>query len=347
MARPDFRGQRIPGSHGEELTADHPRVSIVIPNYNYARYLEERFRSILGQTCQDYEIIFLDDASQDESVALVRDKFGARVSGFEINSTNSGSPFKQWNRGVRLARGEFVWIAEADDTCTESFLEHMLNALDRSPRIGLAYCCTMPIDEAGAVIDPAYFAWYVGELHPTRWHSDFVANGREEVRSYLSRKNTITNVSGVVFRREAYVEMGYAPEHMRMCGDWLAYCRMLHDWDVAYLANPMNFHRQHPAKQTHNAVLNLTYFREFLEVQRYLAETFDLGHHERAAAFRRFVGEWDRLTVSHFGRIDMRNTLALACMTAAYYRRPDECARIAAHFVRNATKSLRHAWKQN
>jgi glycosyltransferase involved in cell wall biosynthesis len=322
-------------------------VSVVVPNYNYARYLEQRFQSILNQTHQDYEIIFLDDASQDESVALVREKFGSRINRFEINSGNSGSPFKQWNRGVRLARGEFVWIAEADDTCTAWFLKRMLNALERSPRIGLAYCHTTPIDDAGAVIDAAYFGWYVGELDDRRWHADFVANGRDEVRHYLSRKNTITNVSGVVFRREAYVDIGYAPEHMRMCGDWLAYCRLLHDWDVAYVSEPMNFHRQHPAKQTHNTVLNLTYFREFLEVQQYLAETFELGPAERAAAFRRFMGEWDRLTVSNYGRIDLRNTLALARMSAARYRRPDERIRIAAHFLLNATKSLASAWKES
>jgi hypothetical protein len=222
-----------------------------------------------------------------------------------------------------------------------------VEALDRSPRIGLAYSYITPVDETGSVLDAAYYRRYVEELDGGRWRSDFIANGRTEVRNYLSRKNTITNVSGVVFRREAYVGMGYAPEHMRMCGDWLAYCRLLHDWDVAFVAEPMNFHRQHPAKHTQNAVLNLTYFREFLQVQQYLAEAFDLGSAERAAAFRRFMGEWDRLTVSNYGRIDVRNTLALARMSAARYRRPDERIRIAAHFLLNATKSLASAWKES
>jgi glycosyltransferase involved in cell wall biosynthesis len=329
------------------LTTRDPRVSVVIPNYNYARYLEERFGSILSQSFRDYEIIFIDDASQDESVALVREKFAERVTRIETSTVNSGNPFTQWNRGVRLARGEFVWIAEADDTCAPAFLARLVEALDRSPRIGLAYCYTTPVDETGSVLDAAYYRRYVEELDGARWRSDFVADGRTEVRNYLSRKNTITNVSGVVFRREAYVGMGYAPEHMRMCGDWLAYCRLLHDWDVAFVAQPMNFHRQHAAKHTQNAVLNLTYFREFLQVQQYLAEAFDLGPAERAAAFRRFMGEWDRLTVSNYGRIGVRNTLALARMSAARYRRADERVRIVAHFLLNATKSLASAWKES
>lgn len=347
MAGADLHGERFPGSDGEKLTAGTPRVSVVVPSYNYARYLEQRFRSILDQGFRDYEVIFLDDASTDESVAMARSRFGARIARLEVNAANSGNPFVQWNRGVTLARGEFIWIAEADDTCARNFLERMIGALDQSPRIGLAYCYTTPIDDDGKVIDPAFYHRYVSDLDNARWHADFTAGGREEVRRYLSRKNTITNVSGVVFRREAYVGMGFAPEHMRMCGDWLAYCRLLHDWDVAFVAEPMNFHRQHAAKHTQNSVLDLTYFHEFLQVQRYLAEAFELDAAERAAAFRRFMGEWDRLTVSNYGRIGVRGNLALARMTASRYRRADERVRIAAHFLLNATKSLACAWKKS
>jgi hypothetical protein len=125
------------------------------------------------------------------------------------------------------------------------------------------------------------------------------------------------------------------------------YCRVLHDWDVAYIAEPLNFHRQHAAKHSHNAVLDLTYFDEFLRVQQYAGETFQLGREERAAAFRRFVREWDRLTVSNYGRIGLRRTLDLARMTAARYGRFDERLRIAAHFCLNVTKSLAGAWKES
>jgi len=329
------------------LTAANPRVSVVVPNYNYARYLEQRIRSILDQTYPDYETIFLDDASNDESVGLVREKFGARINHFEVNSLNSGNPFAQWNRGVALSRGEFVWVAEADDLCTLNFLERMVEAINQSPRIGMAYCYTSPIDNDGQPIDPAFYHRYVSDLDDARWHSDFVAGGREEVRHYLACKNTITNVSGVLFRREAYIGMGFANEDMRMCGDWLAYCRLLHDWDLAFVAEPMNFHRQHPAKHTRNSVLDLTYFQEFLQIQRYLAEAFELDHAQRKAAFHRFIGEWDRLTVSNYGRIGIRGNIALARMTAASYRRPAERLRIAVHFLLNATKSLACKWKEN
>lgn len=321
-----------------------PAVSIVIPNYNYARFLDQRFRSILEQTWQDYEIIFLDDASTDDSVTLAKDRFGSRIKEFVVNASNSGNPFVQWNRGVRLARGEFVWIAEADDSCTPDFLERMLAAISRAPSIGLAYCNTTPIDIEGNILDKDFFLNYVSTLDTQRWHGDFQTHGATELRQFMAKRNTITNVSGALFRREAYEKTGGAPEDMRMCGDWLTYCRILREWDVAYLSTPMNFHRQHPAKHTQNSVLDLTYFREFLAVQDYVAANLDLAPNERRAALHRFLGEWDRLTVSHYGRIPLDNTARIASVASAHYRRPGERLQIAGHLVVNSIKSMVGKW---
>lgn len=324
--------------------AAKPFVSIVIPNYNYAAFLDERFRSILAQGRSDCEIIFLDDASTDDSVAFARQRYGQQIERLEVNTTNSGNPFVQWNRGARLARGEFVWIAEADDTCAPTFLERMLAAITQSPSIGMAYCKTVPIDTAGQVLDADFHQNYLAELDQRRWLEDFIAEGRTEVRRYLGRKNTITNVSGVLFRRAAYLEAGLAPVHLRMCGDWLTYCQLLHDWDLAFVSEPLNYHRQHPAKHTQNSVLDLTYFREFLQVQDYVAQAFELGRDDEEASFQRFLREWDRLTVSNYGRIGLKATSVLAKMAAASYNRPMQRVRIANHYLINAIKSVGSKW---
>lgn len=324
-----------------------PTVSIIIPNYNYERFLDARLSSIINQSYHDYEIIFLDDASTDNSIELVKKHFGKFIHRIEANIKNSGNPFIQWNKGVRLAKGEFVWIAEADDTCTPDFLEKMVSIMSSNPSVGLAYCNTIPIDVNGAVIDDGFFNRYVSDLDSTRWLHDFTAQGLSEVRNFLARKNTITNVSGVLFRRDAFVRAGYAPENMRMCGDWLAYCRVLHESDVAYVATPMNFHRQHPMKHTQNSVLNLTYFREYLQVQQYVAEAFNQNIQDKKAAFRRFLAEWDRLTISNYGRIDLHRTGNLARMTASTYPGIGYQLEVAAHLVKNSFRSLAAKWLKN
>lgn len=321
-----------------------PRVSVVIPNYNYAKFLNERFNSILRQTFRNYEIIFLDDASTDDSVLQVKDRFSENIKQIDVNKKNTGNPFVQWNKGVRMAKGEFVWIAEADDTCAQDFLEKMVSTMDLDSSVGLAYCITTPIDVDGVVIDGNFFYRYVSELNSTRWLNNFSTNGLSEVKNYLARKNTITNVSGVLFRREAYIRAGYASENMRMCGDWLTYCKILYESNVAYVAAPMNFHRQHPTKHTQNSVLNLTYFQEYLQVQQYVAAAFNQTKIEINDAFSRFLGEWDRLTVSNYGRIDFPRTVRLARMAVSVYPRIGNKLVVVIHFLKNSTKSLVAKW---
>src|ERR1700740_1180691 len=116
-----------------------PTVSVVVPNYNHGRFLRQRIDSILGQTFQDFELILVDGCSTDNSRPILSSYAGDPRVRIELNSANSGSPFKQWNKGVRLARGEYVWIAESDDYAEASFLERLIAVLDSDPMVLLAY----------------------------------------------------------------------------------------------------------------------------------------------------------------------------------------------------------------
>src|ERR1039457_1590707 len=107
-----------------------PKVSIVVPNYNHARFLPHRLDSVLGQTFQDFELILLDDCSTDESRSILSQYGGDPRVRIEFNVVNSGSTFKQWNKGVRLAREEYVWIAESDDYADERLLEKLVVRLE-------------------------------------------------------------------------------------------------------------------------------------------------------------------------------------------------------------------------
>lgn len=76
-----------------------PTVSVIVPNYCHAPYLEQRIESILQQTFQDFELILLDDCSTDGSREILeRYRNHPKVSGIFYNERNSGSPFKQWKK---------------------------------------------------------------------------------------------------------------------------------------------------------------------------------------------------------------------------------------------------------
>src|ERR1700691_3837398 len=123
-----------------ELGTTMPKVSVVIPNYNHARFLPRRIETVLQQTFQDFEVIFLDDCSTDSSRPILSSYANNPIVRIEFNSVNSGSTFKQWNKGVGLARGEYVWIAESDDYADPRFLERLVGVLDSEPEAAFAYC---------------------------------------------------------------------------------------------------------------------------------------------------------------------------------------------------------------
>ncbi|RYE13814.1 MAG: glycosyltransferase family 2 protein, partial [Sphingobacteriaceae bacterium] len=103
---------------------DNPKVSVIIPNYNHARYLPQRIESVIHQTFQDIEVILMDDCSLDTSRTIIA-QYAAQDNRIRVilNEQNSGSTFKQWNKGIALAKGEYVWIAESDDYAELDFLE--------------------------------------------------------------------------------------------------------------------------------------------------------------------------------------------------------------------------------
>jgi glycosyltransferase involved in cell wall biosynthesis len=250
-----------------------PTVSVIVPVYNHARYLRLRLDSILQQTYQDFELIILDDASTDGSVEIIRtylDRPGVR---FHPNQVNSGSAFRQWARGLELARGRYVWIAESDDWSDPKFLERLVPLLDRHPGVGLAYCQSWMADPDGRILGEA--TGWTDELDPERWRADFIAPGREEVRRYLTDRNTIPNASAVLIRRQALEAAGPLETGHRLCGDWLLWIKLLAGSDLAYVAEPLNFWRQNSsnARAASNGTL------EWLEgegVLRYAAEVAGL-----------------------------------------------------------------------
>src|SRR5574338_1728080 len=90
---------------------DDPLVSIIIPNYNHARYLGDAIESVLNQTCEDHEIIVVDDGSTDDSREVIRQFDGRVVAIFQENQGLSAAR----NTGIHAARGALISVLDADD----------------------------------------------------------------------------------------------------------------------------------------------------------------------------------------------------------------------------------------
>ena len=247
-----------------------PTVSVVVPNYNHAHFLRRRIDTILGQTFQDFELILLDDRSTDDSRSIFREYASDLRIRLDFNDVNSGSPFKQWNKGVRLAQGKYVWIAESDDYADSRLLERLVSALDADPKVTFAYCRSHRVLTDDRL--HGYGDHYLARFSERQWLADFSMDGHEMCQKYVSRTNPVPNASSVIFRKEIYERIGGADENLRLCGDWKLWTSMALEGNVAYLCEPLNYFRAHQDSVRNKTELSKADVTEHLQVFRWILD---------------------------------------------------------------------------
>ena len=222
------------------------KVSVVIPNYNYEKFIEERIDSVVLQTYPVYEIIILDDASTDHSVKKIKEvmkKYPDVKFRTIFNKKNGGSVFSQWQKAFLESKGDYVWIAEADDSCSPLFLENVMKGFDEK-NVVLSYAESMRIDEYNRILSKSCRDWMSG-ISTTRWNHSFIHDGEEEIKEALSVCNTIPNVSAVVFKKGKQVELIEKAKRFKISGDWFLYYKLLSTGKVSYCAKSLNYFRKH------------------------------------------------------------------------------------------------------
>ena len=254
------------------------KVSVIIPNYNYSRYLPERLRSILSQTRKPDEIIFLDDNSTDDSIAIAAEILGGDNVEYTIlsNEKNLGV-FRQWTKGLQLAKGDWIWIAEADDSCEEEFLERMLSRARAN--VNLVYAQSTIIDESGDVV-AAQNRRHTDEIDPLRWLEDYRVSGvREGVEAFAFR-NVAPNASACLFRKNAAEACLGWLERFRYVGDWALWAEIIADGEVSFVAEPLNKFRRHERSVTRKSSRGRDYLEELAQARLRLARLFPLTRND-------------------------------------------------------------------
>ena len=237
------------------------RVSVIVPNYNYASYLEQRMESILSQTYEDYEIIILDDKSTDNSVEIINKyRENPKVSRIILNENNSGSPFIQWERGINASSGEIIWIAESDDTCTSSFLETLVKIYDENKSV-LAFCRSMLVNEHGDKIR---------DNHQMRAaDNDICLDGKRFINEYLCYSNEVQNASCAIFSKQVALEIDKDYMSFKGAGDWLFWLKIAEKGNVSFSNSICNYYRLHN-NTTSKVVRSGLEFREMKTIYEWL-----------------------------------------------------------------------------
>ena len=192
-----------------------------------------------------------------------------------INEFNSGSGFVQWLRAVERAQGDYVWIAEFDDIADPEFLAETIRAFD-DPSVVLSFCQSRQMNSEGEILCENYLD-YVADVSSTKWTAAYVTDGIDEIRNALSIKNTIPNVSAVLFRRDALLaalrSLGDTLGQYKVAGDWAVYLEVLRHGQIAFCPRSLNSHRRHAAGVT-LASFDLSQLVEIMSMQRKARENF-------------------------------------------------------------------------
>jgi glycosyltransferase involved in cell wall biosynthesis len=237
-----------------------PLVSVIIPNYNHADFLQERLESIVNQTYANFEIIILDDASTDLSKIIIeqyRNNF--KIAHIVYNSENSGSPFLQWKKGIALARAKYIWIAESDDISRLDFLETLVPILEKDPELMLVYSDS----------EREYFDWIENQQDTNRETEVF--EGKEFIQQKMLTSPVIVNASAVLFRREAVQETILLEScNYKSAFDWLFWCSFALRGNVAFCPIKLNFFRKHLQSTSLKSTKQGLFITEGLQVNFYL-----------------------------------------------------------------------------
>ncbi len=261
-------------------------VSVIVPNYNHARYLPQRIESVLNQTYQDFELILLDDCSTDNSRSVIEKYANRDKVQIHFNTQNTGSPFLQWNKGVQLAQGKYIWIAESDDFAHKTLLETLVAAMEQHTDVGMAYCQSDKVNNEGMIVGDGLPRDNVN-IDYQRWLASYENAGKQEVVNYLIFKNIIPNASALLFRKSVYLQATDVPVGLRLCGDWLTYVKMLETTNIYYHPVKLNSFRVHDKTvRTKNSWGSISVLQERSEIVQYIFDHFAVPEKNKIEAVR-------------------------------------------------------------
>ena len=226
---------------GEKFFAPTTRtVSVCLPTYNGAEYVEEALRSILDQTYQDFELLIVDDGSTDATLDIVQSFSDPRIK-LHRNPERLGIP-ANWNRCLELAAGEFVCVFHQDDVMQPENLERKVQLLSTDPTLGFVHSAVEPLVDESA---PTSFANWIEDAT-----EDTVFGGLEYFRTLLLRGNRVCAPT-VMARRHALLEQGGFNKDLGFACDYAMWLRLCMTYRVGFLARPLVRYRWHGGNASH------------------------------------------------------------------------------------------------
>ena len=229
-----------PLPEGEGRPKPTRSVSVCLPTYNGADYVEEALRSILNQSYRDFELLIVDDGSTDRTLDIVQSFSDPRIQ-LHRNPERLGIP-ANWNRCLELAAGEFVCVFHQDDVMLPENLERKIQLLSADETVGFVHSAVETLVEESA---PSSFADWIEDAT-----EDMVWDGPEYFRTLLLNGNRVCAPT-VLARRSALLEQGGFDPDLGFACDYAMWLRLCLTYRVGFLVRPLVCYRWHGGNASH------------------------------------------------------------------------------------------------
>ena len=173
-----------------------------------------------------------------------------------FNDENGGSTIKQWKKGIKLSKGEWVWIAESDDYADIHFLEKLIPVVGNNELVAMAYSQTFDVDEKGSIIE-SRIKW-TNNFTDNIWRKDFCIKGKDFLK-FLYEKNVVPNASACLVKKnylQTALNKDIGIENFKMCSDWFLWLLIadLPGVYISFINNHLNYFRDiQQSTRNHNS----------------------------------------------------------------------------------------------
>jgi glycosyltransferase involved in cell wall biosynthesis len=258
-----------------------PRFSVVVPAHNAESTIGDAIRSVLAQTCDDFELIVADDGSSDETASIVRG-FAAADARIRLVSQRNKGPAAARNTAIELARGELVSMLDSDDLWLSRYLERMGEVLGHERSAAFSYTDAWVLEPDGVHIRAA--TAMSNQKPPSRPPSD-----PTRFLSLLLDHNFV--YTSVTARREALVACAGYDERVWHGEDFELWARLLEAGQAAVFAGEvLAIHRERPGSLTSDP---RQLYEGICKVYRLILDEHELSGELRVVASSRATW-WER-----------------------------------------------------
>lgn len=225
-------------------------ISVIVPLYNYAGYIEENIVSIKEQSISDWEIIIVDDCSKDNPYAVIKKHLGSNIKYIRLDNNLGYGAAK--NIGIRACAGEYIVVLDADDMLTKNSLEIRLNSLEKS---GKKWIHAKALEFSGK----PYNFRYKKRRSIRRLESILVTKNYKDLWRSIHAQT-------VMIHRDIYKFVGLYDPRLRSMGDKEMWARIINNVGIPYYLDEfVAYYRQH-SKQMHRSKSKIKNLKKYEKI---------------------------------------------------------------------------------